>query len=268
MNAGRFDVLHQPTDQHGAAAIGEGIHIHLDGVFQVLIDQHRVIGFHLHGLHHVAIELLLVVHHLHGAAAKHIAGPHHHRIANPLGHRPRFGLTAGQAVAGLADLELAQDRLELLPVFGAVDRFRGGAPQAGARGQPGRGGKPAQQRYRQLEGRLATELHDHPFGPLGFDHIEHVLEGERLEVEAIAGVVVRRHGFGVAVHHHRGEARIPQGKGGVAAAVVEFDALADPVGSAAQDHHLAAAFGLNLIGRRLDLQLPIGAEPLQGPFIG
>ena len=38
MDAGWFDVFHQATDHHPTCAIGEGIHIHLDGIFQVLVD--------------------------------------------------------------------------------------------------------------------------------------------------------------------------------------------------------------------------------------
>ena len=95
MNAGRFDVLHQPADQHGAAAIGQGIHVHLDGILQVLIDQNGVVRFHRRRLHHVTVQFLLVVHHLHGAAAEHVAGPHHHRVADPLSHAAGLGLAAG-----------------------------------------------------------------------------------------------------------------------------------------------------------------------------
>ena len=39
---------------------------------------------------------------------------------------------------------------------------------------------------------------------------------------------------------------LPEGKGGMAAAVVELNALADPVGAAAQDEDLLAATGLRL----------------------
>ena len=75
--------------------VAEGIHIHLDGIFQVLVDQHRVVGLHLHRLQHVAVEFLPIEDHLHGAAAEHVAGAHHHRVADPVGHGPGLGLAAG-----------------------------------------------------------------------------------------------------------------------------------------------------------------------------
>ena len=52
------------------------------------------------------------------------------------------------------------------------------------------------------------------------------------------------------------------------AAIVEFDALADAVWPAAQDHHLAAALRLHLVFGRHDLQLTGRIEPLQRPLVG
>ena len=58
----------------------------------------------------------------------------------------------------------------------------------------------------RVERRLAAELHDHAIGLLGVDDVEHVLERERLEVEAVAGVVIGRDGLGIAVDHDRFDA--------------------------------------------------------------
>ena len=124
MDARRLDVLHHTADHHYPLPIAKGIHIHFDGVIEVLVDQHWVVGLHLHRFHHVAVELGFVVDDLHGAPAQHVAGAHNHWIAHARSDGPGLGLTAGQAIAGLADLQPAQDRFKLLPVFGGVDRFR------------------------------------------------------------------------------------------------------------------------------------------------
>ena len=76
-----------------------------------------------------------------------------------------------------------------------------------------------------------------PACALGVDHLEHVLEGERLEVQPVGGVVVGGDRLGVAVDHHRLVAGVAQGEAGVHAGVVELDALADPVGPGAEDEH-------------------------------
>ena len=94
----------------------------------------------------------------------------------------------------------------------------------------------------QLQRRLAAEGDDHAgeraAGLLGLDDVQHVLVGERLEVEAVAGVVVGRDGLGVAVDHDRLEAGVAEGEAGVDAAVVELDALADAVRARAEDDDL------------------------------
>ncbi len=114
-----------------------------------------------------------------------------------------------------------------------------------------------------FERRLAAELDDDAVQRavllLDAEDFEDVLEGQRLEVEAVGGVVVGRDGLGVAVDHDRLVAGLGQRVAGVAAAVVELDALADAVRAAAEDDDLAGvgrpalvlggAAVLDLVGR-------------------
>jgi hypothetical protein len=83
--------------------------------------------------------------------------------------------------------------------------------------------------------------------------VEHVLEGQWFEVEAVRGVVVRRDGLGVAVDHHRLDTRLAERERRVDAAIVELDALPDAVRAAAQDDDLLAvrreSLGVRLVGR-------------------
>src|SRR5438876_611019 len=75
--------------------------------------------------------------------------------------------------------------------------------------------------------------------PLGLDHGHDVLERQRLEVQPVRRVVVGRHGFRIAVHHDRLETFFAKREAGMAATVVELDALSDPVRPAAEDDDLA-----------------------------
>ncbi len=77
-----------------------------------------------------------------------------------------------------------------------------------------------------------------PVARLDVDDVADVLPGDRLEVQAVAGVVVGGDRLGVAVDHHRLVAGVVQGEAGLHAAVVELDALADPVGAGADDDDL------------------------------
>ena len=113
------------------------------------------------------------------------------------------------------------------------------------------------QRARQAQRGLPAELDDHarhrPAGLLGMHHLEHVLQGQRLEVQPAGGVVVGGDGLRVAVDHDRLVAGLGQRERGVHAGVVELDALPDPVRPAAQDDHLgpvpARDLGLVVVGR-------------------
>ena len=93
---------------------------------------------------------------------------------------------------------------------------------------------------RELQRRLAAVLHDHADRLFLVDDLEHVFQRQRLEVQAVGGVVVGRHGLRVAVDHDGLVAVLAHRERGVHAAVVELDALADAVRPAAQHHDLLA----------------------------
>ncbi len=131
--------------------------------------------------------------------------------------------------------EPLQQLAEAPAILGEVDRLDGGAEQRHAR---------LDQAVGELERGLAAELDDHALQPthaaLDLDHAEHVLEGERLEVEAVGGVVVGGDRLGVAVDDHRVASGLAHGHGGVHAAVVELDSLADAVGARSENHDRGA----------------------------
>ena len=93
----------------------------------------------------------------------------------------------------------------------------------------------------QVQRRLPAELHDHPLRLHPVADVEHVLGRQRLEEEVVAGVVVGGDGLRVRVDHDGLEAGLAQREGGLAAAVVELDPLADAVRAAAEDHDAVLA---------------------------
>src|SRR5262249_46177468 len=130
-----------------------------------------------------------------------------------------------------ADAEARSEPPEALAVLREIDRIerRPEDPVPGALDRAG-----------ELERRLAPELDADADRLLPPDHRRHRLPVERLEVGAIARVVVGRDGLGVAVDHHRLVALRAEARRGVDAAVVELDPLPDPVRAAAEDHHRPA----------------------------
>ena len=144
MNACRFDVFHQSTDHDCALVIAEGIHVHLNGVLQVLVDEHRMIRLNLNGFIHVAVQLVLVIDNFHGATTQDVRGADHNWIADCFGDCPGFRFTACKAIAWLTNVQLSKNGFELFTVFGKIDRFRSRSPNLRAGGLPLRCFEPSQ----------------------------------------------------------------------------------------------------------------------------
>ena len=144
----------------------------------------------------------------------------------------------------LSDADLRAERREPLAIFGSVNGVRWCSGDVDPCILEGMG---------KAERCLAAQLDDHGCGLLCIDDCQHILGRERLEVEARRRVVVRRDGFGIAVDHDGLVASILEGKGCVHTAIVELDALPDPVRSGAKDHHGAVArcwyLAVILVGR-------------------
>ena len=253
MDAGLFDVLHDAADVD-LVAVAERVDVDLDRILQETVDQHRVFGRQFSGAGDVALQRLVVVDDLHSATAQHVGRPNQHRISDLGGDPPGLRERRRHAVPRGRQPRRRQQVAERAAVLGQIDRLRRGADDRNACvGEP----------LRQPERRLPAELHDHPDHTrtagagqlLGVEHLQDVLERQRLEVQPVGGVIVGGHRLGVAVDHHGLKTGLRQRRCGVYAAVVEFDALADPVGSRAEDQHLGL-LGLRRhlgLGRRVEL---------------
>ena len=67
MDAGLFDVLHDPAEHDGSRLVGDRIDVELERVLDELIDQHRMFWRRIDGARHVPIERAHVVHDRHAA---------------------------------------------------------------------------------------------------------------------------------------------------------------------------------------------------------
>ncbi len=232
MNAGLLDVLHDAGDNH-ILGVAERVHVHLDGVLQEVIDQHRPLLRILHRLAHIARHGLGVVGDDHGPPAEHIAGPHQHRVADALADGQSLFHAGGRAAGGLRNLQLVEQLAEALAVLGQVNRLRRSADDGHAgRAQP----------LRQIQRRLPAKLHNHADlrARLRFVVVDgqHVFQHQRLKVEPVAGVVIGGDGLRIAVDHDGLVAVVLEREGRVAAAVIELDALADAIRPRAENDDL------------------------------
>ncbi len=218
MHAGLLDVLHDRADD-GALAVADGVDVDLDRVVDEAVDERSL-------LHRAGPQRLVVVADAHLAAAEHVARPHQHRIPDPVRDLDGLVGVGGDPPVRCAQIELGEDAAEPLAILGDVDCGER-RPEDLHAGLLEPAGEP--QRC------LAAELDDDSDGLLALDHLEHVLDGERLEVEPVGRVGVGRDRLRVAVDHDRVVAERAERLDGADAAVVELDALSDPVRPGAED---------------------------------
>jgi len=173
---GLLDVFEHPGHEHGLA-VAQGVDVDLGGARQILVDQDRGVAADGDGGLDVAGELVFVADDLHGAAAEHIGRTDHHGEANATGAGEGFLRPSRGGVDRLGDVQRVQQALETLAVFGVVDGVGRGAEDRNTGGF---------QRTGQLQGGLATELHDdaHQLAGRGLDgdQLQHVLRGQGLEI--------------------------------------------------------------------------------------
>ncbi len=94
---------------------------------------------------------------------------------------------------------------------------------------------------------MPAELDDNALRLFALDNGEDIFKSERLEIKPIGRVVVRRNGFGVAIHHDGFETIFAERVGRVAAAIVELDSLPDAVRAAAENHDFRAKLDVGFI---------------------
>ena len=113
-------MLHDPAD-HNVFAVGKRIHVNFNRVFQEVIDQHRAVVRILHRLFHVANDRLFIVGNHHGASAEYVRRPHQYRKSNAARALDGFVDGSGHDAGRLRNLQLFEQFVEMLAVFGQVD---------------------------------------------------------------------------------------------------------------------------------------------------
>ena len=231
MDARGLHVLHDGADD-GPLPVRDDVHVNLHGVFQKAVDQHGAFLGGLHGFVHVPAQLLLLVHDDHAAAAQHEGRAQQHRIADAGGNGGGVLHVGGRPRVRLLQPQLPQQGGEMFAVLCQVNGLRAGADDGHAVGFQGVG---------QVQRRLAAELDDDAVRFLLLADVEHVFQRQGFKEKLVGGIVVRGDGLRVGIHDDGFIPHFPQGHGGVHAAVVELDALADAVRAASQDEDLLPA---------------------------
>ena len=223
-----LNVLHDRS-HHRRLTIRDHIHIDLRRIFQKPVHQHRPVRTRLHRITHVMPDLLVTVHDLHRPPTQHKTRPHQHRIRNPLRNRHRLILRHRRPARRLIQLQIIQQLRKKLPVLRQLDVLRR---------RPDDVASSLLQLRRQIQRGLPPQLHDHPPARLVLINVHHILERQRLEVQPVTRVIIRRHRLRIRIHHDRLKPHLLQRKRRMHTAVVKLNPLTNPVRPAPQNHHL------------------------------
>ena len=180
MDARFFNMFHHAGDMHIAIFIRDAIHIHFNGINQILINQDRVFAGYFHRFHAKAHELFAVISNFHRPPAQHVRRPHHNGVADAFSGLGRFFQRAHRAIARLLKAKPLQQLLEAFTVFGDINRLRAGAQDGNAR---------LVQSLAELERRLPAILHNAAEQFAGFlflaDQRNNIFRRQRFEIEPI-----------------------------------------------------------------------------------
>src|SRR5690349_18022160 len=89
MNPGILDVLHDAAN-HAPGAVGDGVDIGFECVFQEAVDEYRMLRSDAHGPSEVAAERGVVIHDFHRPATENVGGPQQHWVADSAGYPKGF----------------------------------------------------------------------------------------------------------------------------------------------------------------------------------
>ena len=188
MDTGPFNMLHDSRN-HNVLTVADRVHLDLLA-HQVLIHQNGMLLGDPVDDSDVFVHILIVDGDLHTLAAQHIGGTHQHRIAQLVGRPDGFTGSVHRLSLGTGNLALLQNFVEKLPVLRRVHILRGGTQD---------GNSHLHQGLRQLDGRLAAELHHSSVRLLHVDHIFHVLRCQRLKIQLVRNIEVGADGLRIVV---------------------------------------------------------------------
>ena len=236
-------VLHDPADVD-VGAVADAVHVDLDRLGEVLVDEDRVVAGNLDGGLDIRLQFIGGVDDLHRPSSEDVGRPDENRVSDALGDL--LGLLEGVSGSGrgLLDLQLVHQLGEPPPVLGHI-HLVGACSE-----YPGLGSRKGPlQVHGEVDGSLSAVLDDDAVGVLGLDDVENVPQGQGLEVKTVRDVVVGGDGLGVVVDDDGIHALLLQRHDSMDAAVVELDTLADPDGSGSdEDNLLVVVLGGDLRG--------------------
>ena len=237
VHACKFYMFQHAPDHDGGlfgvanrTGITDTIDINLCRVFQKFINKHRTLRRGFHRKAHVLAQLSIGINDLHGPPPQDKAGTHQNRVAQFLGSLQSLLLVDRQTIGRLRNFQFVKHGRKELSIFSHFDAV-GGSPDNVHPIFPQADG--------QIERCLPPKLDNRSPALLALVNMQDVFQGQRLKEKLVTGVIVRRDGLWVGIDHQGLDPLLLEGVGGVHAAIVKLDPLANAIGASPENHDLA-----------------------------
>ena len=189
------------------------VHLHFLCVFDKLAYHHRVVFAHIGCQTQKFLKLFLVGAYVHGSTGEHVGRSHENREANFVDKLVDVVHGGKGTPRRLVDAVAREHRRELCSVFGVIDILCRCAEY---------GHVLCIETHGKVVGYLSTGGDNHSVGVFEFDDVHDTFEGELVEIEAVAHVVVGGHCLGVVIYHYRAVAFLSDGVKGLYSTPVEL----------------------------------------------
>ena len=235
MDAHRIEVFNRADDHHVVGQVAHHLQLKFLPAQHRFFDQHFVHRAEVEPAADNVVELFRVESQAAAGAAQRERRPHHRRVTDLLGERPRFCQRVHQRAARRLEPAVGDRLFEPEPVFGDLDGAQRSADQLHpVLFQRTRLG----QLDRQVQRGLPTHRGQQRVGTFGDDDGFHVFGRQRLDVGAVGDFRVGHDGGGVGVDQHDSVAFALERLAGLRAGVVELARLPDHNRPRADDENL------------------------------
>ena len=226
-----------------------GIHFHLLGMFYELAYHYRMLLGYVCRQLQEAFQFFLIGTDVHSRTGKHITGTNQHRKSY-LPDKIIDVLQRGKRTPfGLVHTDTVQHSRELIAILGIVNAL-------------GTRSKDRHILRVKAQGKVIWNLaacrHDYAMRIFQFENVHDTLEGEFVEIETVAHVIIRRYGLGVVVNHDAAITFLADGVQRLHTAPVELYRGADAVCPRTEyNDRFAVAQIMHIIGNAAVCQIQI-----------
>ena len=193
MYASELDVLADGVSDD-FTILGHSVHLNLLVVLMEFADNNRMFLADVGSQLEETLQLVLVGTYVHGCTAEHVGRTHQYREPDFLDKLVDVIHRCECSPCWLVNPNAVTHGRELVAVFGIVDALGRGAED---------GHTLVVKTHGQVVRNLSTCRDDDAMRILQFDNIHDAFEGQLIEIETVAHIIISRNGLRVVVNHHR-----------------------------------------------------------------